>query len=753
MDSTQVVVEYAKSGRAACKDAKCKKIVEKGCVRRASRAKTSRHRTHAVSAPQCRIGKQTKSAFSDDAMMTTWHHVPCFFLSVLVRAKKLKVDSVADMDGFAALEQADKDEILGYVKGTRKQPSAGNHKCYVTKAGNDDDDDDDDDAKPAAAAAATTTTTTTTTTTAKTSPAADKGKDERRRKKKSTSKKEMRKRSRKKVNYYDSGDSSFGSDATRSDESGSFESSFVVSDDDDDDDDDTDSDMSVTDSSGTIRRRKWAKTGGKEPCMYGAKCYRKNPDHIKRFWHPSKDGEEAPGADEESSDASEKARKKKAREVKRREKEEAKEKAKAERKRKREESDAGKKKKDDEAKKKDDDAPKTKRSLPPGVTPKPATVANKKAKVEAKKGDSDTDMDVDAAAERSTTPVVAPDALTRDATLIMNELPDAPGESAAIGDGPVAVAVEPKKATVALVDLASSARVELGDGETALGRGPLLKVTNTKCSRKQVMAAVELATGKVVVTPKGANPAQMLRKGKETDEDLVTLEKDRPVELHDGDVIFLLAVRQHGFRVAIDRPLGVAARVATSGSAAVRQASGIEPAAAAPPPAALPTEPSTSTGETPPPSIALPVLAVGPDHKFDAAKAAKVAAEQITAFLTTFADRADLSLVLVIDDEAAQQAFNEHGADLKRDRRFHVLGGTMLTLKSDGVPVGTIVNDAHWRFKPVGHVPHSDASDGFFLQTADDGHHVKRITHGPESSGVEGRRSRVEGNLGGRSFC
>ena len=28
-----------------------------------------------------------------------------------------------------------------------------------------------------------------------------------------------------------------------------------------------------------------------------------------------------------------------------------------------------------------------------------------------------------------------------------------------------------------------------------------------------VMAAVELATGKVVVTPKGANPAQMLRKG------------------------------------------------------------------------------------------------------------------------------------------------------------------------------------------------------------------------------------------------
>ncbi len=30
------------------------------------------------------------------------------------------------------------------------------------------------------------------------------------------------------------------------------------------------------------------------PCKYGAKCYRKNPDHLKQFSHPPKDGSGPP---------------------------------------------------------------------------------------------------------------------------------------------------------------------------------------------------------------------------------------------------------------------------------------------------------------------------------------------------------------------------------------------------------------------------------------------------------------------------
>ncbi|EGD81001.1 ligase III [Salpingoeca rosetta] len=89
MSSTTFQIEGAKTGRSGCKE--CKQKIDKDVLR---------------------IGKVTPSAFSDDATMTSWFHVPCFFKAQMrSRATTTKLEDPADLEGFYSLSEDDRRSV------------------------------------------------------------------------------------------------------------------------------------------------------------------------------------------------------------------------------------------------------------------------------------------------------------------------------------------------------------------------------------------------------------------------------------------------------------------------------------------------------------------------------------------------------------------------------------------------------------------------------------------------------------------
>ncbi|KAL5490807.1 hypothetical protein EMCRGX_G015992 [Ephydatia muelleri] len=95
MADVKYCIEYAKTGRSGCK--KCKQQIEKGVAR---------------------IGKVAPNPFSDDGGdMKVWYHVKCMFETFKrARATTKKIESPADLEGFAELADTEKEEIKQLIK-------------------------------------------------------------------------------------------------------------------------------------------------------------------------------------------------------------------------------------------------------------------------------------------------------------------------------------------------------------------------------------------------------------------------------------------------------------------------------------------------------------------------------------------------------------------------------------------------------------------------------------------------------------
>ena len=96
MDEPQFCAEYAKQGRAKCKN--CKEKIEKSCLR---------------------LGKLVPNHFSDDGgMMKEWYHMKCIFDKFSrARSTTKRIDSTDELDGFTNLEDEDKKSIEKLIAG------------------------------------------------------------------------------------------------------------------------------------------------------------------------------------------------------------------------------------------------------------------------------------------------------------------------------------------------------------------------------------------------------------------------------------------------------------------------------------------------------------------------------------------------------------------------------------------------------------------------------------------------------------
>lgn len=96
MEEPQFCAEYAKQGRAKCKN--CKEKIEKSSLR---------------------LGKLVPNHFSDDGgMMKEWYHMKCIFDKFnRARSTTKRIDSTDELDGFANLEEEDKKSIEKLIAG------------------------------------------------------------------------------------------------------------------------------------------------------------------------------------------------------------------------------------------------------------------------------------------------------------------------------------------------------------------------------------------------------------------------------------------------------------------------------------------------------------------------------------------------------------------------------------------------------------------------------------------------------------
>ena len=96
MGEPQFFAEYAKQGRAKCKN--CKEKIDKSCLR---------------------IGRLVPNHFSDDGgTMKEWYHTRCIFDKFSrARSTTKRIDSTDELDGFITLEEEDKKSIEKFIAG------------------------------------------------------------------------------------------------------------------------------------------------------------------------------------------------------------------------------------------------------------------------------------------------------------------------------------------------------------------------------------------------------------------------------------------------------------------------------------------------------------------------------------------------------------------------------------------------------------------------------------------------------------
>ena len=96
MGEPSFFAEYAKQGRAKCKN--CKVKIEKNVLR---------------------IGRLVSNPFSDDGgTMKEWYHMPCMFDKLSrARATTKKIDKTEELDGFGELQDEDKESIKNRIAG------------------------------------------------------------------------------------------------------------------------------------------------------------------------------------------------------------------------------------------------------------------------------------------------------------------------------------------------------------------------------------------------------------------------------------------------------------------------------------------------------------------------------------------------------------------------------------------------------------------------------------------------------------
>jgi len=130
MASNRYTVEYAKTGRANCKDSQCKTTIEKESLR---------------------IGKVGPNPFSDDPedTKTDWFHAECIFNALTrVRAGTKRIDNEDDVEGLDSLEDKDKKKVKDLIKEYTENGYAKKKAAPKKRKGKDDADDGDDDEKP-----------------------------------------------------------------------------------------------------------------------------------------------------------------------------------------------------------------------------------------------------------------------------------------------------------------------------------------------------------------------------------------------------------------------------------------------------------------------------------------------------------------------------------------------------------------------------------------------------------------------------
>jgi len=105
MASNEYTVEYAKTGRSACKDTKCKEKIEAGSIR---------------------FGKVFDSPFGDGDKQTHWYHPECIFnYFARVRAGTKKIESTDDIQGFEDLKKSDQNTIENLISSGGKSKGKG----------------------------------------------------------------------------------------------------------------------------------------------------------------------------------------------------------------------------------------------------------------------------------------------------------------------------------------------------------------------------------------------------------------------------------------------------------------------------------------------------------------------------------------------------------------------------------------------------------------------------------------------------
>jgi len=134
MADNEFKVEYAKTGRAACKDTQCKQNIDKGSLR---------------------IGKLKANFFDPEGdKLVDWFHAECAF-NALTRARGAtkRIDSSDDLQGFEDITPEDQQLLESTIKryvDSGYAKSGGAKRKKASKADADGDDDGDDDAASAA---------------------------------------------------------------------------------------------------------------------------------------------------------------------------------------------------------------------------------------------------------------------------------------------------------------------------------------------------------------------------------------------------------------------------------------------------------------------------------------------------------------------------------------------------------------------------------------------------------------------------